>query len=265
LKALLKPQHRVVIFDAGTNDSSAATLRRSLAAAKAAAGDRRLIVLTVLSPPRTASLNTVIRASGADVLDWQKLVRTERIPLDGMGIHPTAAGYAKRAALIADAIEADAAVTSVPVGATGRAFPTGLDSNDRPRGQLGGTPGQGTHSFSAAPNNWQSDNAVDIMLPNGSPLYAVSDGTVCGSCGFGELAAGTASRFAGMRFTLNADDGIDWYYAHLTRMAVRPGARVKRGQLVGYSGSANGVAHLHLGASRENPVDLLGLNNRKRA
>lgn len=260
LKALIKDRHKVVIFDAGTNDgSNAAALRASLRSAKAAAGDRDLIVLTVLSPPNTAKLNAVIRASGAKVLDWQGLVKRERIALDSMGIHPSGAGYAKRAELIADAIETEAAGSTTKVGATGRALPTGVDSNGRLRGKLGGGPGVGTHSRSASPNNWQSDNAVDILIPAGTPLYAVSDGVVCDACGFGMLDSSTSSRFGGLRFTLTAEDGIDWYYSHLKRMAVRRGQRVKKGQLVGYSGVANGVPHLHLASSRGNPLDLLGL------
>ena len=48
---------------------------------------------------------------------------------------------------------------------------------------LCGTPGQGTHSYSAPPNNWQSDNAVDFCATPGTKVYAVEDGVVCRGCG----------------------------------------------------------------------------------
>lgn len=48
---------------------------------------------------------------------------------------------------------------------------------------LCGTPGQGTHSYSAPPNNWQSDNAVDFCATPGTKVYAVEDGVICSSCG----------------------------------------------------------------------------------
>ncbi|MDO9353311.1 MAG: peptidoglycan DD-metalloendopeptidase family protein [Solirubrobacteraceae bacterium] len=127
------------------------------------------------------------------------------------------------------------------------------------QGQIIGRPGQGTHSFAAAPNNWQSDRAIDIGIPSGTPLLATEDGVICARCGFGTLDASASSRFGGMRFTLTANSGRQWYYAHLSRLAVRPGQRVKRGELVGYSGVANGVAHLHLGLSAGDILAVLGI------
>jgi len=40
---------------------------------------------------------------------------------------------------------------------------------------------------------------------------------------------------------------------------IAPGARVRRGQIIGYSGSANGVAHLHEALRRGNPRSLVPL------
>lgn len=127
------------------------------------------------------------------------------------------------------------------------------------QGQIIGRPGEGTHSFVAPPNNWQSDRAVDIGIPSGTPLYATEDGVICAGCGFGVLDASASSRFGGARFTLTASSGRQWYYAHLSRLAVRRGQRVKRGELVGYSGVANGVPHLHLGVSAGDILQLLGI------
>jgi hypothetical protein len=62
-----------------------------------------------------------------------------------------------------------------------------------------GLPGQGTHSFSDPPNNWESDNAVDLAFPVGTPLYAISDGVIGPS--FGPLDSANP-RFAGIRLHL---------------------------------------------------------------
>lgn len=127
-------------------------------------------------------------------------------------------------------------------------------------GQLIGTPGVGTHSTSAPPNNWQSDNAVDIGVPSGTEVYAVDHGIISDRYGFGEMAEGTSSRFSGIRLHLETSDNV-WYYAHLSKLApnIQPGRGVDPGALLGYSGVANGVAHLHIACERGNPQTLLGL------
>jgi hypothetical protein len=113
-------------------------------------------------------------------------------------------------------------------------------------GTVIGEPYQGTHAKafnqSGGSDNWESENAVDIAVPVGTPIYATQSGTIGPQ--FGSLGEG--GRFAGLRLHLN---GATWsaYYAHLSRFAagIRPGVTVQAGELLGYSGSANGVAHLH--------------------
>ena len=99
--------------------------------------------------------------------------------------------------------------------------------------------------------NWQSDNAWDLGVPVGTPVYAVDDGVVGPNVGV------MSSRPSdGARLTLNGS-GNNYWYGHLSRIVVEPGQHVKRGELVGYSGaSQNGVAHLHLGVQ-----DLGGMEN----
>jgi hypothetical protein len=113
-------------------------------------------------------------------------------------------------------------------------------------GKLIGAPHQGTHTL----GNWQSDNAVDIALPVGTPILAATDGVI--DSRFGSLGKG--GRFAGLRLTVDGH-GQASYYAHLSRYAhgIKPGVRVRRGQVIGYSGSANGVAHLHFGVQKGSP------------
>jgi peptidase M23-like protein len=102
--------------------------------------------------------------------------------------------------------------------------------------KLLGTPGQGTHTL----GNWQSDNAWDLGLPVGTPIYATDDGVI------GPLVGTQPSRpKAGARLSLFGGRNNYWY-GHLSRVLVKPGQRVRAGQLIGYSGkSANGVPHLH--------------------
>lgn len=121
------------------------------------------------------------------------------------------------------------------------------------RGKVIGTPFSGTHAkaFNVAggSDNWQSENAVDIAIPVGTPVYAVEDG-VLGNTG----SLGEGGRFAGLRTNLVGSRN-SYYYAHLSKLApgVHAGAHVRKGQLLGYSGAANGVAHLHFAAERGDP------------
>jgi murein DD-endopeptidase MepM/ murein hydrolase activator NlpD len=116
-------------------------------------------------------------------------------------------------------------------------------------GRIIGRPYEGTHARGEGPDNWQSDNAYDIALPVGTPLYAVSDG-VLGNTG----PTGEGGRFAGSRINLLGATN-DFFYGHLSRLApgIVEGAHVRKGQLLGYSGSANGVAHLHFASRTGDP------------
>jgi hypothetical protein len=113
-----------------------------------------------------------------------------------------------------------------------------------------GTPGQGTHSYSAPPNNWESDNAVDLGIPIGTPLYAAFDGRIGPQFGYlGDVRDyGYSSRFGGKRLHLIGKHD-ELYYAHMSEFVggLAPGDKVKAGALLGWSGAAANVPHLHLG------------------
>ena len=84
--------------------------------------------------------------------------------------------------------------------------------------------------------------AADIAAPEGTPLYALSDGTV--------LYTWTGDPRCGTGFTFQATDGQTWTYCHLSYLdpSVQPGAQLTAGQpvgLVGATGDATGP-HLHL-------------------
>lgn len=120
-----------------------------------------------------------------------------------------------------------------------------------------GVPGQGTHSKAfnkkGGSDNWESENAVDLPVPKGTPVYAVADGTIGKQIG----SLGTGGRFAGLRLHL-VTAGNEFYYAHLSKLAVKAGQTVHAGDLLGYSGVANGVAHLHIASKVGDPRDAFG-------
>lgn len=114
-------------------------------------------------------------------------------------------------------------------------------------GRLIGFPYKGTHTI----GNWQSDNAVDISAPVGTAMRALEDGTIAKVTKHPQ----GAGRFAGDQITL-AGKTNSYFYAHGVS-SVKAGDKVKAGQKIGTTGSANGVAHLHLGIMRGNPLTLL--------
>jgi murein DD-endopeptidase MepM/ murein hydrolase activator NlpD len=110
-------------------------------------------------------------------------------------------------------------------------------------GKIIGTPYAGTHH---AGQNWQSSNAIDIAVPVGTPVYAAGGGTITRA---GALPGSPGGRFAGERVQI----GNQFWYGHLSKLAVHQGERVSAGDLLGYSGSANGVAHLHFASRTGTP------------
>jgi hypothetical protein len=136
-------------------------------------------------------------------------------------------------------------------GTPASAPPAGIGSGVS--GKIIGTPGAGTHTL----GNWESDRAYDEALPVGTPIRAPFDGTIGSQ--FGALGS-KSSRFSGLRMHVVGKQN-EAYLAHLSKIApgITPGSRVRRGQIIGYSGSANGVAHLHEGLRRGNPRTIVPL------
>ena len=79
-----------------------------------------------------------------------------------------------------------------------------------------GTPHSGTHTL----GNWQSDNAVDVGVSNGTPVLAPGHGVVEKVRGG---YAGGSSRFDGFQVTVRLADGQRIFYTHLSKVAVKPG------------------------------------------
>ena len=94
---------------------------------------------------------------------------------------------------------------------------------------------------------------VDFRASYGTPIVAVTDGRVTGAGRMG--GCGNAVR-------LRHANGIDTRYCHMSRIAVKRGASVRRGQVIGYVGST-GLStgpHLHYemyrGGSHVNPTSV---------
>lgn len=85
----------------------------------------------------------------------------------------------------------------------------------------------------------RTHKGTDLMAAWNEPIYAVASGTVY----LGN------SRLGGKTIWLVSDHGTAYYYAHLADFAVGNGARVGRGQTVGYNGDSGnargGAPHLH--------------------
>jgi murein DD-endopeptidase MepM/ murein hydrolase activator NlpD len=98
---------------------------------------------------------------------------------------------------------------------------------------------------------------VDISAPTGTPVRATADGTVVTSEWAGQY---------GRMVIIDHGGGIQTYYAHMSRLDVIAGQWVRRGEVVGKSGSTGRAtgAHVHYEVRRRgtpvNPSQFLRTN-----
>ncbi|MCH7933933.1 MAG: M23 family metallopeptidase [Gemmatimonadetes bacterium] len=107
---------------------------------------------------------------------------------------------------------------------------------------------------------WEADGptihrGVDIVVPTGTPVYAMSSGKVS--------FAGTMTDF-GLVVLVDHRDGISTLYAHLSQILVVEGQAVTRDESLGLSGASGNATgpHLHFevrGRGHQlDPVAMLG-------
>ncbi len=93
---------------------------------------------------------------------------------------------------------------------------------------------------------------IDFTAPIGTPIYATGDGVV-------ERLKGKMSGY-GKVLMINHGYGYESLYAHMSKIIVKPGEKVKRGQVIGYVGNTGRSTgpHLHYEIRKEgravNPV-----------
>lgn len=79
---------------------------------------------------------------------------------------------------------------------------------------------------------------LDLAAPTGTPIYAAKAGRV--------EVAGWSSVGYGFHVVLDHGGGLETLYAHMSRIAVRPGQWVEAGEVIGYVGSTGWSTGPHL-------------------
>lgn len=87
---------------------------------------------------------------------------------------------------------------------------------------------------------------MDFTASIGTKIYATGDGTV--------VVPDSKMRGYGRYVELNHGFGFSTLYAHMSKIAVRPGQHVKRGQVIGYVGNTgqSTAPHLHYEVRKNN-------------
>jgi len=85
----------------------------------------------------------------------------------------------------------------------------------------------------SSPFGWRESTqsyhkGIDLAVPIGTPIYAADSGTVAFS--------GNASGY-GLVVYINHSGGYQTRYGHCSRLVVKAGDTVKKGQLIAYSGN----------------------------
>ena len=99
-----------------------------------------------------------------------------------------------------------------------------------------------------------SHNGLDLKALMGTPIKAMADGTVAGA-GDTDLTCPRAS--FGKWILIKHDNGLAATFAHLSVISVSGGQKVKRGEIIGYSGNTGYSTgpHLHISVYPNNGVN----------
>src|SRR4029453_12429786 len=78
-------------------------------------------------------------------------------------------------------------------------------------------------SWGAARSGGRSHQGTDVMAPHGARVFAIVNGVV---------SRESSSANGGIQLYLQGDNGVEYFYAHLSGYAVSTGTRVRAGQLI---------------------------------
>ncbi len=76
---------------------------------------------------------------------------------------------------------------------------------------------------------WKMHSGIDFTAPMGKEIHATGNGTV--------QIAGMEGDGYGVKVVINHGFGYQTLYGHMMRTAVKPGQKIKRGDVIGYVGS----------------------------
>lgn len=114
---------------------------------------------------------------------------------------------------------------------TGVAVPSRM-----PLGQASLTSGYGMRRHPVLGGR-RKHNGIDLAAPTGTPVYATADGTVSRANWFSSY---------GKYISIEHGGELQTRYAHLSRIAVSDGQRVRKGDVIGYVGSTGRSTGPHL-------------------
>ena len=109
-------------------------------------------------------------------------------------------------------------------------------------------------TWGAARSSGRTHQGTDVMAPYGAQVYAYTAGVV---------SRESTSTNGGLQLYLQGDNGVEYFYAHLSRYAVPAGTRVRAGQLVAYNGQSGNAQYtaphvhfeVHPGGPGSTPVN----------
>lgn len=121
--------------------------------------------------------------------------------------------------------------TAKPATQTGIAIPSRMPVEGS---RLSSSYGMRNHPVIGGRRNHKG---VDLAAPTGTPIYATADGIV-----------GRADWFSSYGLFVRIEHGADLEtrYAHMSKLAVAAGERVKKGDIIGYVGSTGRSTGPHL-------------------
>jgi murein DD-endopeptidase MepM/ murein hydrolase activator NlpD len=89
-------------------------------------------------------------------------------------------------------------------------------------------------TWGAARSSGRTHQGTDVMAPYGAQVYAYTAGVV---------SRESTSANGGLQLYLQGDNGVEYFYAHLSRYAVPAGTRVRAGQLIAYNGNTGNAQY----------------------